>query len=283
MLPIAEQELDAPTLKELQRLQKSVDRLVTYAEQVAKAETVWISGRGSKASKSAFTKIRETLSTMCIGPVRCSYCEDSGATDIEHIFPKSLFPERAFLWGNYLYACSGCNGPKSNQFGYLFQGGVVEFKRVKNAALVPPPAGISALIDPRLEHPTRLLDLDLGGVAADGTVISGTFMFLAKSGISAMEKCRAEFTINTLGLNREIVRVARKNAFGGFRARLREYVQELNQAAVPEALERLRSEIIGTPHLTVFFEMRRQRNLLPEIDQIFAAAPDTVAWDLTVK
>ncbi|MBX3729546.1 MAG: hypothetical protein KF858_10215 [Candidatus Sumerlaeia bacterium] len=37
------------------------------------------------------------------------YCEDSRATDIEHIRPKEHYPEVAFVWENYAYACNVCN------------------------------------------------------------------------------------------------------------------------------------------------------------------------------
>jgi hypothetical protein len=33
-----------------------------------------------------------------------------------------------------------------------------------------------------------------------------------------------------------------------------------------------------TPHLTVFVEMQRQRNWLPDIDELFRLAPEAAEW-----
>jgi hypothetical protein len=63
-----------------------------------------------------FERIRAVLCEMCFGPRRCVYCEDSASTQIEHVRPKSLYPEATFSWENLLPACSGCNGPKNNRF-----------------------------------------------------------------------------------------------------------------------------------------------------------------------
>ncbi|PFC37732.1 HNH endonuclease [Bacillus cereus] len=52
---------------------------------------------------------------------KCAYCEskithiDYG--DIEHIVPKSIFPEKTFLWENLTIGCAKCNQSKSNYYG----------------------------------------------------------------------------------------------------------------------------------------------------------------------
>lgn len=56
-----------------------------------------------------FREIRETLGRMASGLERCMYCEDNEGTAIEHFWPKTHYPERAFDWLNYLLACSRCN------------------------------------------------------------------------------------------------------------------------------------------------------------------------------
>jgi hypothetical protein len=217
---------------------------------------------------------------MCVGPVRCAYCEDSLADEVEHVRPKNLFPELAFRWPNYLFACGPCNGPKSNRYGVVVGDIVEEFVRRPRDPILPPPEGPTALVDPRTEDPTEFLELDLGGVAADGLVLDGTFDFLPREEVAVSAQARAAFTIDVLGLNREIMRVARKNAFGGFRARLREYAEEKEAGAEVVELSRLRTDLLRTPHLTVFAEMRRQRNVLPEVDELLARAPEAAAWSL---
>ncbi len=51
---------------------------------------------------------------------QCAYCECSlnskRVQQVEHFKPKSLFPLSAYDWDNYLLACGGCNGPKSDKW-----------------------------------------------------------------------------------------------------------------------------------------------------------------------
>ncbi len=51
---------------------------------------------------------------------KCAYCEskilhiDYG--DVEHILPKSIFPEKTFSWANLTIGCTKCNQSKSNYY-----------------------------------------------------------------------------------------------------------------------------------------------------------------------
>jgi 5-methylcytosine-specific restriction endonuclease McrA len=281
MLAINHRPLEATPSAVLATMQETVDRETEYPARVQIAGALWKTKNGSASGKAAFRTIRETLSQMCVGSVRCAYCEDSLADEIEHIYPKSLFPERAFLWSNYAFVCGPCNGPKGSRYGYLVGSEVLEFVRKPRDPIVPPPSAPGALVNPRAEDPLQFLELDLGGVTANGSHIMGTFEILPADGLSPEALSRAEFTISVLNLNREVIRVARENAFGGFRARLREYVQKREVEAQPAELERHRLDLLRTPHLTVFAEMRRQRNRLPEIDDLLQRAPEAEQWQLT--
>lgn len=281
MLRIADRALPVGTLKILALLQAKVDAGADYASRVAMARSQWDSKTSSQAKKTAFLSIKSNLDHMCVGPRRCAYCEDSLADEVEHILPKDLFPEAAFRWSNYLFACGPCNGPKSNRYGVVNGGAVVEFIRRRGDPIVPPPAGPAGCINPRSEDPLALLDLDLGGQTADGEVLVGTFNFMPAEHLGADEVARAAFSIDVLSLNREVMCVARANAFGGFRARLVEYRNTREHGGTEATLARLRADLLNTPHLTVFAEMRRQRASLPEIDALFAAIPEATAWPLT--
>ena len=125
------------------------------------------------------------------------------------------------------------------------------------------------------------LDLDLGGQTPDGELFAGTFNFMPAEHLGADDLARAAFSIDVLGLNREVMCVARANAFGGFRARLVEYRTVLEQGGNEATLVRLRDDLLNTHHLTVFAEMRRQRASLPEIDGLFAVIPEALTWPLT--
>lgn len=74
--------------------------------------SAWESARRTKIMKS----IHATLETMSGPRARCMYCLDSHGTDVDHFFPKSTYPERAFLWINMLLCCSGCNTAKLAKF-----------------------------------------------------------------------------------------------------------------------------------------------------------------------
>lgn len=117
--------------------------------------------------------IRKNLATMCIGSVRCAYCEDSAADEVEHILPKNLFSQHSFKWSNYLFACGPCNGPKSNRYGTVNGVSVKEFTRSKKDPVVPPPVGQSGFIDPRTEDAFDFLEMDLGGTTPHGIVLEG--------------------------------------------------------------------------------------------------------------
>ncbi len=83
-----------------------------HAAKVREVKRLW------KLQKNkSFKEIRATLAAMATGRARCMYCEDSAGTDIEHFRPKATFPDRAFDWSNYLWACSYCNSNlKRDQF-----------------------------------------------------------------------------------------------------------------------------------------------------------------------
>ncbi|MFK3690808.1 hypothetical protein ACI2J4_11045 [Agrobacterium tumefaciens] len=281
MLQIAERDLPATASGVLARLQTLVDAGPGYPDRVALAKKQWDDKTGTNAKAAAFQSVRSTLDKMCVGPRRCAYCEDSLADEIEHILPKDLFPQNAFRWSNYLYACGPCNGPKSNRYGVVNGHAVSEFKRKKGESIVPPPAGPTGCIDPRQEDPTLYLELDLGGTTPDGTVLEGTFNFLGIDTLGPADLARAEFTIDVLTLNREIMRVARKSAYTGFRARLREYVEEKESGAGAKKLTELRDGVLDDRHLTVFSEMRRQRQFLPDIRSLFERAPEAIDWPVT--
>ena len=119
-----------------------------------------------------------------------------------------------------------------------------------------------------------------GGVTPDGLGLDPTYDFLPSDSLTLRELSRAIYTIRVLDLNREVLRVARANAFGGFRARLHEYADKRDEDASVTILEGLKNDLLRTPHLTVFAEMRRQRSSLPEIDALFSRAPESVQWPL---
>ncbi len=46
----------------------------------------------------------------------CGYCERHDKGEVDHFRPISKFPEEAYIWGNWVFACPTCNRAKSNHW-----------------------------------------------------------------------------------------------------------------------------------------------------------------------
>lgn len=171
MLLIPNRDLHQEAVRMLAEMQQAVNAAPNYALQVSAAKAAWDGKASTKRKATAFRIVRETLGQMCVGPIRCAYCEDSMADEVEHIHPKNLFPDRVFLWSNYAFACGPCNGPKRNRYGFVENSSVTEFVRRRQDPIIPPPNGQAGLIDPRHEDPLAFLELDLGGETPDGQIL----------------------------------------------------------------------------------------------------------------
>lgn len=230
---------------------------------------------------------------MCVGVEICNYCENNEATDVEHIYPKSLFPERAFRWDNYLLSCGTCNTKyKSDGFAVFDPANsenLVELVREQ-----PPLNNDGVFINPRLDNPTDFLFLDFL-----------TFRFTARLNISLRDQRRTEYTIALLKLNdREALVAARRRAANYYFDRLERYVrvrdtqtmEELIQA-VPDPhlvnqdesfnveheriMDALRDEIKRCVHPTVWYEMKEQRQRqerLRKLNVLLTQAPEALDW-----
>lgn len=99
----------------LREWQAAIDEKTTYAAQIVEAKAKW----KSKRQRTSLKEVKEKLHQMCNATNRCVYCEDSYGDEIEHIYPKDIYPSKTFIWENYLYACGPCNGPKSNNFALI--------------------------------------------------------------------------------------------------------------------------------------------------------------------
>lgn len=269
MIQLPSQNLSIAVQHRLNKYQQEVDQEPSYPACVDAAKKLF--SKRNKTSNKTFLQIRETLTIMCSGARRCCYCEDSVADEIEHIRPKDLYPERVFVWENYVYACGPCNGPKNNKFAVIdaATGNLVEVNRPKNMPVLPPQPGQPALIDPRSEDPLEYLELDL----------LGTFYFVPKNNLAAIKLLRANYTLDVLHLNdRDYLVDARKESYGSYRARLVEYIYCKNIGASQNQLNILLSSIQHLQHPTVWREMQRQYALIPELNHLFTQVPEALNW-----
>ncbi|MBP2295305.1 hypothetical protein [Azospirillum rugosum] len=280
MLKLPAGALDPLTKAHIEDLQRQVDSLARYPQRVAAAKRLWAAKTNTPAGKAAFLAIRTELKRMCFGAVRCGYCSDSMADEIEHILPKSFFPQHAFDWDNHLFACGPCNGgEKRDQYAYLDRRGVLkEVVRKRGAAVRAPGKGVHALINPRTEDPRHFLELDLMSRLPNGTYDVGSLHILPRLDLSAREWTRADYTVRTLGLNRDPLPRARRTAFRNYKARLREYVEDKATGKAQADLDTMRDGILDMDHPLVFVEMQRQQSLLPPLKALFDAAPEALSW-----
>lgn len=268
----------ADSLRQLSLFQAEIDMLPTFEEQSAKAKDLFPK-KNTKTNK-VFKDIKKCITNMCNSTRRCVYCEDSLADEVEHIYPKDLFPEKCFDWDNYVYACGPCNGPKNNKFALfkLSDGQFVIVNPPKGTAAAKPPKGNPALINPRIDNPLEFAILDL----------SGTFKFFALPQTDSQTKQKFDYTYNeVLRLNspeREPLRQARENAYGMFKARLFQYVSKKKKQEPQLELDKLKDGILKENHPTVWKEMQRyyHKNLLDQVDEelkiMFDDAPEALTW-----
>ncbi len=269
MLPLPTNiTLSKRAIRWMKKWQDAITKKTTYKEQIEEADRTW--GKSNKT----FDEIKSKLRQMSNKTKRCNYCEDSFADEIEHIYPKNIYPEKTFIWENYLYACGPCNGPKSDKFALInLLGKLQDITPPKpipdNHIFVKPPNLQVALIDPRVENPTNFIELD----------IIQTFRFIPMTGIEGINKLRAEYTIDILRLNeREYLVQARENAFDDYKARLVEYIQERDNGAKRAKLEKMKKRIQQKNHASVWFEMKRSHQYVQELKMLFDQAPEALNW-----
>lgn len=255
----------------LTRRTRLVGNAPDYPGRVVMAREQWRLLKPSKWLKT----LRGKLADSCSGLERCMYCEDSRADEIEHRRPKKLYPDDAFSWANWLYACGECNGVhvKGDRFAVIIQNRCVEVSRSDGGPVAPPQAGLDALLDLRGEDPMDFIWLNLE---------SGYFTPDCDDRQSE-RYLRAEWTITHLCLNsRSRLLRARRNAYVMFSTLLRDYVEQRSAVTDAQVAQRKRTEISRVlkeaSHRTVWEEMKRQRAMHQELQALFAAAPETLDW-----
>ncbi len=272
MIRLLKVNLEIGARNQLDAWQKDLNGVSTYPSRVEKGKALF-KARNIKGNET-FQRVRTALRQMCGGSVRCAYCEHSTPDEVEHIWPKDLYPARVFDWFNYLYACGICNGRKLNHWCVSDASGASrEFKRSRAERDAgnygPPPDGAPLFIDPRDEDPLRFLCVDL----------IDTFWVLPRRGLSDRDEERATWTITKLELNlREDLVDARANHYLAYIDRLRQHIAERDHGASHDELTPRIEGIRRMDHPMVWREMQRSRATLPSVGLLFAQAPEALAW-----
>ncbi|MCB2408615.1 hypothetical protein [Hymenobacter lucidus] len=292
MLKLKSSSPGTTTLQHLASQQAVIDGL-KIEEQVTRAQELWKTKSSVKGGKPAFDEVKQALIDLCVSTELCNYCEHNEATDIEHVYPKSFFPERTFQWPNYLLACKTCNTHyKLDKFAV--------FAPAKSATAVIlqrkklPPSTDAAFIDPRVDDPLYYLLLDITGK---------TFHLVPHPTLTnPREIAKAQHTLNVLEIGERPALVkARTDAFNFYQGQLEQYKNVMNAATLTDLedlaqdphlvdknntfaaeqqvmLNGLKQSILSYLHPTVWREMQRQHQSLNKTKRLFAAVPAALTW-----
>jgi hypothetical protein len=106
----------------------------------------------------------------------CSYCGSPifSHLQIEHVLPKTFFPDHIFEWSNFLLACATCNSAKSNAPNQATVPGApkstqdaVDYINNKNALNYLWPFADWASLPAKTKYPFRFVPCNLGQLKGD--------------------------------------------------------------------------------------------------------------------
>jgi uncharacterized protein (TIGR02646 family) len=275
MIQLPDIALSDISLTKLKEYQTEIDNESDFAKKAELAEILF--SAKNVIGDVTFDEVKTALDLMCSGARRCVYCEDSLGCEVEHLNPKSLYPEKCFNWENYVYACGLCNKRKSNKFT-VFDGATHKLLRITKKTLDNKTKGDDVMINPRKENPMNFCRLDLKNKAC---------RFVITENLEKREKARAEYTFFTmLNLNDvpyEKIRQARENAYSNYFNRLFIYTKhkhEFNEERKEIIIQELKKE----QHPTVWKEMQRYyregwlKTIDSELYELFEESPEALSW-----
>ncbi len=297
MIQLTSEDLTAGSLTHLDAIQQEINGEATFEGKIVKAKSEWKTKQSTLAARASFAEIKRKLIGMCSGAEICVYCEHNEATDIEHIFPKRLYPSKCFLWDNYVLACGKCNTHfKREAFAIFVPDGSQTLQDIspKPKDYIEPENEDALFINQRIEDPMYYLELDFLGK---------TFYYIEKQESGTRDYQKAKFTKDLLGLNRRDDLVKHRIAtFKYYKSELETYaaiqnagtmaelsqsvdhaVDNLNEDGEFEAekariLALIKERIQKHSHPTIWKEMIRQRENLPETNHLFQQIPDALTW-----
>ncbi len=167
------------------------------------AGTLIVEAEWKRARQNQPLKTTVGVLKIMAGPrERCMYCGDSHGTDIEHYWPKALYPERMFRWTNMLLGCTDCGRIKGSRF--------------------PLAGGLPLLVKPTIDDPWQFLDFDPA---------TGNLVPRFRSDIGGTTP-KGENTVEVLQLDR---REALAKGYQKSFRRIRSKIEEVLDQATPDA------------------------------------------------
>lgn len=223
MLQLAIKSIDTDTQKVLDALQDDVNKIPFFADKVEMAQSLWKS-KGDPVGKEAFVLIKNKLYELCVFEGICNYCEQNEASDIEHIYPKSFFPEKTFDWENYLLACKQCNtGYKLDKCHVLD----IHNQLIKVPRNTEPSSKVGAFINPRIENPNDFMFLNLFN-----------FEFDELPKLSLQDSNKVKSTLEILRLNERDTLIAGRKSAARHYYDMMERLKRIRAAKTVEALQK---------------------------------------------
>jgi len=291
MIQLESKDLSIETQSRLDNLQREVDLKTTFADKAKEAKRLWGGKKGANAGKVAFEEVTSVLEDMCVSKELCNYCEQNEANDIEHIAPKSFFPESAFVWDNYLLACKQCNSGYKLDKCFVIDAANSTHELARRTQ--PTVGSTIAFINPRVENPNTYMMLNML-----------SYKFDIHEDLSLIKKHKAEKTLEILKLNeRDELIHARKNASKYMYLRLEQLIkiietnsnQELENILTPDddvvdttkSLENNKTIIIASfkkdiqmhQHPSVWYAIKKvQSKVNAKWQKLFEKLPEALTW-----
>lgn len=297
MIRLINKGLSQDSINHLASIQELIDTETSFEQKVEKAKSKWDGKTGSIAGNRAFDEVKNKLNEMSVSNGLCVYCEQNEWSDIEHFYPKRLYPNKAFLFENYLPSCKQCNTTyKSDKFKIFDP---IDSDNIKDVSgerkiYLQPSNEDAVLINQLKEDPMSFIELDLE---------YKTFVFTACDfeNESSRSFKKANYTIELLQLNDRAVLVEqRKKAFDFYILKLNQYNRIKNATTKDEiadiignslsdltndfdvernlTMNNITAIIQSNVHPTVWKEIIRQRERFPLINSLFEQSPEALNW-----
>ncbi len=285
--------------KYLELLSLQIQQEKDFDKKVLLAQDLW-DKKNNGNGKDVFNNVKENLAPRMNG--LCCFCENDRSTDIEHFYPKSLYPEKTFSYENYAYSCKPCNTKKGVSF-HVFKDVVTnaseKISQKKKPPYTKPVNTDCALINIRIENPLNFLILIQTG---------DNLLFQANSiDSSSRESIKAKNTISLFDLNsinkQDVLGRARFQALKYYYDRLEKYVKvktateysdiiphlgdaDTIDTSLPftisqtQKLNSIKNDILTYHHPTVWEELKLRRMGInfTKTNNLFANAPEALQW-----
>lgn len=296
-LRFPEPKLSPETIAFLAQKQAEIDNLPDYETKRTKVGDKWKGKAGSKAGKAAFEEVRSKLLSATVSEEICNYCEHNEASDVEHVAPKSLFPEKTFVFENYILACKKCNQLKIDKCSVFHPDDSTKIIDLTNDNKTQPICDHILWINPHTEEPLEYLQLL---IETDYKSSTHLYFVPTVSDPNSADYHKAMYVIKELKLNtRNGLVEQRKNAFRSFlnllgicgkinkakthrqlRIAINGHPAILKNQSIASEKERLigyfRELIQSHIHPSVWQEMKRQHKNFKFLEKLFEAAPEAL-------